>query len=269
MFKTSMLFPILMLAVLSQGCVMSSTHEALQAKYAQSQDLLATCNQKTTDLESAIAALELEKDRLTGLKTKLERQLSDLLSDKSNLEASVADMQAALTELERRKAEADARIAEYKAFLQKFQTLVDEGKLKVKIRDGKMVIELATDVLFASGKADLSENGGIAVREVSRVLQTIADREFQIEGHTDNKPLRRDGKYESNWDLAAARAITVVMTMVDEGMPATKVSAASFGDSKPTSTNDTEQGRTLNRRIEIVVVPDLSSLPGFNELQNM
>ena len=89
-----------------------------------------------------------------------------------------------------------------------------------------------------------------------------------MEGHTDNVPIRTE-QFPSNWELASARALTVLKTMVDAGLPAARVSAASFGDSKPTAGNDTTDGKALNRRIEIVVVPDLSSLPGFDELQKV
>jgi len=168
----------------------------------------------------------------------------------------------------RRKAEAEARVAEFRDFVSKFQTLVDQGKLKVKVRDGTLVVQLATDILFASGKADLSQEGLAAIREVGAVLATIGDKRFQIEGHTDNVPIKTS-RFPSNWELAAARAITVVKTLIDAGMPPQRVSAASFGDSFPAVPNDSPVNKATNRRIEIVVVPDLSSLPGFNELQNL
>jgi chemotaxis protein MotB len=97
-------------------------------------------------------------------------------------------------------------------------------------------------------------------------LSAIPDRKFQVEGHTDNVPIRTE-QFPSNWELASARALTVLKTMVDAGMPAARVSAASFGDSKPAASNDSSDGKAQNRRIEIVVVPDLSTLPGFEELQ--
>jgi chemotaxis protein MotB len=68
--------------------------------------------------------------------------------------------------------------------LGKFKKLIDAGKLKVKIVDGRMVVELATDVLFDSGSAKLSDAGKAAIVEVSQVLATIGERSFQVEGHT-------------------------------------------------------------------------------------
>jgi chemotaxis protein MotB len=79
----------------------------------------------------------------------------------------------------------------------------------------------------------------------------------------------KTAQYPSNWELAAARALTVVKTMVEAGLPADRISAASFGEFKPFKPNDTAEGKAANRRIEIVVVPDLSSLPGFDELKKV
>lgn len=256
------------LILCAQGCVMSSTHEALQKQYDTAKADLADRDRKITDMNAEIARLEGEIKSLSEAKAKLEGDLAAIISDKSRLEGSVAEMQQALQELEKRKAEAEARVAEYRAFVAKFQKLIDEGKLKIKIRDGRMVVELATDILFESGKAELSDAGVLAIKEVSAVLATIGDKKFQVEGHTDNLPISNH-KFPSNWELAAARAITVVKTMIEGGMPAARVSGASYGDSTPAVDNGTEQGRASNRRIEIVVVPDLSTLPGFNELQNM
>ena len=123
-------------------------------------------------------------------------------------------------------------------------------------------------MLFASGKARLSDEGKQAVQEVTALLVTIPDRRFQVEGHTDNVPIKTS-RFPSNWSLAAGRALTVVETMIEAGMPADRVSGASFGEWKPTNDNETDEGRAANRRIEIVVVPDLSSLPGFDELKKM
>ncbi len=206
------------------------------------------------DLDERIAQMLAEK--------------STLLKDKSKLQSSVQEMTTALAELQKRKEEAESRIAEYRALLVKFKSLIDAGKLKVRIIDGRMVVVLASDVLFASGSATLSKDGKAAIAEVAQLLASIPNRKFQIEGHTDNVPIST-AQYPSNWELAAARAITVLKTMIDAGMPTDRISAASFGESKPAAPNDTPEGRAQNRRIEIIIVPDLSTLPGFEELQRV
>jgi chemotaxis protein MotB len=128
-----------------------------------------------------------------------------------------------------------------------------------------MVLALPSDVLFDSGSATLSTAGMTAVTEVAAILSAMTDRRFQVEGHTDNVPIRTN-QFPSNWELANARALGVVKAMVGAGMSANALSAAGFGEFHPVATNDTSEGRTQNRRIEIVLQPDLSMLPGFDEL---
>src|SRR6185503_72950 len=151
----------------------------------------------------------------------LESAYGKSKTDKSALESALAD-------LKKRKEESEARIAEFKALLDKFKTLIDAGKLKVRIKEGRMVVELATDILFPSGSANLSKEGKAAIKEVAGLLQSIEGRKFQIEGHTDNVPLSGKG-YQSNWELASARALTVLHAMTDAGLPAERISAASYG----------------------------------------
>ncbi len=244
-------------------------HEAEQSRdaaRAENEKLLAQLKGEqerataaAADAEAALGAARIEQKRMSD-------DLAATLRDKSGLKDSVEQMQKALVELNKRKAEADRRLGEFKSLLARFQSLIDAGKLKVKIVDGRMVVALAADILFASGSAALSSDGKAAVEEVAVLLTSIPDRTFQVEGHTDNVPIKT-AQFPSNWELASSRALTVVKTMVGAGLPPNRVSAASFGDQKPTAGNDSTEGKALNRRIEIVVIPDLSTLPGFDELQ--
>jgi chemotaxis protein MotB len=253
---------------LATGCVTSGTHEALQKKYDD-------CTTRGTELEQAleaerkmVAQLTSEKAEVAARLDKAQQEKASLLSDQSQLEASIQQMQLALAELERRKAEADARVAEFRSLLDRFKPLMDAGKLRVRIVDGRMVVQMATDVLFGSGSAKLSDEGQTAVAEVAGLLASLEGKRFQIEGHTDNVPIKT-ARYPSNWELAAGRALTVVKTMIEAGLDAARVSGASYGEFKPVADNETPEGRSENRRIEIVVVPDLSTLPGFDELQKL
>jgi chemotaxis protein MotB len=266
----------LIVAVLISGCVTKGTHEALQRDHdavkadlercrADNAACQASLERTSRDLGARIAALNAKLDSVTKQKEALEADKSSMLKDKTRLQASIEEMKTALAELSKRKAEADARLNEFKALLDRFKSLIDAGKLQVKIVDGRMVVALASDVLFASGSARLSNEGKTAIGEVAQILAEIPGRKFQVEGHTDNVPM----KNASNWELAANRALTVVKTMVDAGMPPDRISAASYGEFKPAKPNDSPEGKAANRRIEIVVVPDLSSLPGFDELKKV
>ena len=88
------------------------------------------------------------------------------------------------------------------------------------------------------------------------------------EGHTDDVPIKT-AKFPSNWELGAARALVVLRTLEEGGVTPAQLSAATYGENRPTAKNDSDEGRAANRRIEIVVVPDLSDLPGYDELQKL
>lgn len=265
---------------LSAGCLVGkgkydalySEHEALKSEYSgyksDAETAIKAGKNEAQTLSQALAMAEAESNRLKLQINQLQAEKANLLADQTQLKSSVQEMEQALVELAERKATADARVAEYRDLLSRFQALIDAGKLKVKIVDGRLVVELATDVLFASGSSNLSKEGKSALIEVSGVLAGLPGRRYQVEGHTDNDPIAT-AQYPSNWELASARAIVVTRTLVDAGLPADRVSAASYGEYRPVAPNDSKEGKAANRRIEIVVVPDLSTLPGFEELQQL
>lgn len=214
-------------------------------------------------------ALRLETERAAALEKQIEALNAEKVAlsvDKSRLQATEAELMKALREVQERKMAAEKRIAEYRDLLSRFKSLIDSGKLRVRIVDGQMVVELATDVLFPSGSAVLSPTGKAAVVEVAQVLASIPERRFQIAGHTDDVPIRT-ARYRSNWDLAFDRAHSVLQAMLETGMPSTRISASSYGEFRPTADNASDEGKAKNRRIEIIVVPDLSELPGAEELE--
>ena len=220
---------------------------------------------ETTRAGDLSARLAAEQASLERARSDFAREKAELLKDKSRLRESMDELQHALADLERRRSAAEARVAAFRDLLDRFAELIDAGTLQVKIIDGRMVVQLATDVLFASGRADLSDDGAAALDRVAAILASIPDRRYQVEGHTDDVPIQT-ARFPSNWELAAARAIGVARRLVDGGVEAERVSAASFGEHRPAASNDSKEGRAANRRIEIVVVPDLSDLPGTEEL---
>lgn len=217
--------------------------------------------QELAALNEAMQALDIER-------IELEQQLAKIMRDRGELESSIEEMQQALSELRRRRAAAERRVAAYRDLIGRFQALIDAGALSVKIVDGRMVVQMQTDVLFSSGSAELSSEGRQAIANVTAVLADIPDRRYQVEGHTDDVPISTK-KYPSNWELASARALNVVKEMTSVGLAAQRVSAASFSEYRPTASNADEGSRAQNRRIEIVVVPNLNELPGAEELNRI
>lgn len=245
---------LLPLLLLTSGCVTSSKYKALEAKEKQT----------ATDNENYKLQLGAAQNQITELNGKLG--IAD--NQRTQLEGSVNEMKIAMEQMKKRRQETEKRLAEFKELTSKFSKLVNAGKLSVKMVNGRMTVALSTDILFSSGSAKLSAEGVRAIKEVSLLLKSLDGRKYQIEGHTDNIPMKSD-IYPSNWELASGRAITVVKTMIDAGLPAEQISAASYADTQPITDNSTPEGKKQNRRISIVIVPDLSGLPGNDEIEKM
>ncbi len=258
----------LMILVLATGCVSKKKYDELDNQYQGTLSSLQQMTEQANGLQADLAREQAMANQLGQELEALKARQAALLKDKSAMDAEIVQMQTALAELAARKSQADARIAEFQSLLDKFKSLIDAGRLKVKIVSGRMVLELPTDILFGSGSASLSKEGKEAILEVAGVLATIGDRDFQVEGHTDDVPIST-AQFPSNWELASARAINVVRTMKEGGVPVEHLSAAAFAETRPVDTNKTKEGKARNRRIEIVVVPDLSLLPGYEELEKL
>lgn len=234
------------------GCVSSGTHDELQNKYAGLEAEAAQSNTKISELETLIA--------------EMERKLGKASANKKSMSNSIQHMKDALKKESERKREVEKRLGEFRKLISRFKSLTDAGELSIQIKDGRMVVVLPSDVLFKSGASKLSSKGTETIEKVAKLLLSIPDKQFQVEGHTDNVPIR-SAKYPSNWELASARSLTVLRIMKKAGIPANRISAASFGATKPVAPNDSKEGKSQNRRIDIVVIPDLSLLPGYDELQ--
>lgn len=240
--------------ILTSGCVTSSKYNALVDKEKQT----------AAENENNKIQLAAAQNKISELNGKLG--IAD--TQRTQLEDSVNEMKTAMEQMRKRRQETEKRLAEFKELTAKFSKLVNAGKLSVKMVNGRMTVALSTDILFSSGSAKLSADGTKSLKEVALLLKSLDGRKYQIEGHTDNIPISSE-VYPSNWELASARAITVVKTMIDAGLPAEQVSAASYAETQPVSENTTPEGKKQNRRISIVIVPDLSGLPGNEEIEKM
>ena len=134
----------------------------------------------------------------------------------------------------------------------------------------RQVIELPEAVLFASGSAKLKPEGVRVLSELGPVLASLEGREFQVGGHTDNKPIspKLTKRFPTNWELSGARATNVSKLLMEYSVPDVRISAAAYADTQPVADNDTDEGRALNRRIEIALQPNLDELPDLSRIEN-
>ncbi len=257
----------MLLVVLSAvGCGYSE--EEMQAKIQRIEELeglLRDSERQSEERQSRIQALEAQNAELGDRLRALGQTVEGLESERGDLQSSLAETQRALDELRQRERQQAERLNVFRQMLERFASMIAAGRLRVRIVRNRMVIELQNDVLFASGRAELQEEGEEALREIVGVLNSIENRQFQVAGHTDNIPMR-SSRFASNWELSTTRAVNVVQFMIESGLSAERISAAGYADTQPVSSNNTADGRAQNRRIEIVLMPNLDELPDLSSL---
>ena len=152
--------------------------------------------------------------------------------------------------------EAD-RFRQAKAELDKrLSSEISDDNVTVGYDERGLVVRMLDQVLFDSGKAKLRQDASVVLDTVARVLnEQAAGQPIAVEGHTDNEPIKRSG-WKDNWELSLARARAVLTRLVhDRGIDPSRVAAVGYGEYRPIASNETPQGRRLNRRVEIVVLP--------------
>lgn len=227
-------------------------------------DDLAKSQQEVQNLTAA-------KEELEGKLSDLEGKLGNVSSEKEQTAVQLASMQtdlktteAELAQLRKQREAAEKRLAAYKKLQERMRKLTDTGKLKVAFRNGQMVLELPSGVLFPSGKHRLKRNAKEGLAEIAQILLEFKDRRFLVAGHTDNVPMKSK-RFPNNWHLSTARACSIVEFLIEQGFKPENLAAAGYGEFDPKADNDTPEGKELNRRIEIILVPDLSELPSLTE----
>lgn len=208
---------------------------------------------------SLVTACGVPKSQYNELDSMYKTAQADLETAKKDL----ADAQQQIQDMkERQRKRTESFMSVYKDLLK----IEAQNLAKVKIDDGRAVLQLDSDVLFSSGSATLTPDGVKAVTEVAKALAAASDAKFQVEGHTDNVPLKNSKEFPTNWHLGADRAINVVQEMVKAGFPAQRVSAATYSEYQPVGDNATDAGKKENRRIEIIWMPEMSEVLPYKRM---
>jgi chemotaxis protein MotB len=254
------------------GCVTTGKYEAKVAEHTQTLAREQQLRDQVADLQRQLAESRKKYDDAAAVVAELKNRLiqlgqnvDQLSSERGQLAAGLQDAQSRLEELRKQKAAAEARAQVFRTLIDKLRSMIDAGQLKVTIRNGRMLIVLPTDVLFDSGRTDLKPAGKSAVTQVAKALATIGDRRFLVSGHTDNVPIKTS-RFPSNWELSTARAVEVARLLIAGGMKPDVIGAAGYAEFDPVAQNDTPMNKALNRRIEIILEPNLSDLPNLDTL---
>ena len=262
------------------GCVGKKKYDAAVKDLENTKMELAKARKKhakeKADLESKIKAQE---DRIAQLKKKIEAKEKKVASLEENLQEAKGTLQMyeseqgsleeklnatkdELAKLREKQRQQRERLSKYRELAKRLADTFESGQLSVKVRDGKMVIEMSDDILFNSGRARVNDSGKKVLSQLAEVLQDIGDREFLVAGHTDDVPLG-SGRFEDNWELSTARASNVVRFLSEKGVNPDSLAAAGYSKFDPIASNEKKEGRAKNRRIEIILMPKVEELPNL------
>jgi chemotaxis protein MotB len=170
------------------------------------------------------------------------------------------ELQRLRIEIERLKSEKNQEIKELELAKQslenRFKQEIADRDVDLSLEEKGLVLRFVAEIFFDSGKAELRPEAYSMLDKVGLFLEKdVPDRSMAIEGHTDNIPIKYS-PWRSNWELSAARALSVLHYLVDKkGLDSKRIQATGYGEYHPIASNDTKEGRQKNRRVEIVVLP--------------
>lgn len=259
--RTTRFLPLLFvpaLALMASGC--GHSEEEWQAQLDKYNRLESEHKTSMKELEDARAKVADLEGKLRGMGVDIEERDKKL----AGLNASLEERERALAEYKARAHQLELIKARFEALKRKLDELTRLG-LAVSIRHNRMVISLPGDVLFDSGRDTLKKEGVSILQKVASVINAdgqLKNRDYQVAGHTDNKPLQ-GGPFKDNWGLSLMRAREVLVYLVSDkggGLPIQHWSAAGFGDTDPVASNDGDDGRQKNRRCDLIVVPSIEEM---------
>ena len=225
----------------------TGTSDQLETKLEQEQERRRQLRQQIDEVSNDIGLKEIA---LSDAKEKLaesNRQLKQTQQEQGKLKATVE-------KLNRQRVDDAEHFANLKDRLEK--DLSESRVVISQLKNRMTVIKLTSEVLFNSGSAEIKPAGKKVLSLIAESLNAYPERAISIEGHTDNVPIGKNSFYQSNWDLSTARALAALNFFQQKNqVNPNRLQLVGYGEHHPVSSNETVEGRELNRRIEIKMLP--------------
>ncbi|MEJ0028967.1 MAG: OmpA family protein [Bacteroidota bacterium] len=204
-----------------------------------------------------------QKEQLLAIQDSFEktRKLNDSLSN------SLAEREKKVKELETILNNKDKAVQDLKNRIANSLLDFKSSDLTINVKNGKVYVSLAEQLLFGSGSIDVDKKGVTALQQLAKAIKDQKDLQIMVEGHTDNVPISVKSKYmQDNWDLSVMRATSITKILTQAGVSPSQVTASGKGEFSPLASNDSPQNKQKNRRTEIIIAPNLDEI--FKILEN-
>ena len=253
-----------MKAVISERDELCKTVEARDNEITLLKENIEGLKGNISELNQSITDIEKKYNELSGAKLSEAEKFNLALKQKSQeleeKERLLAEREQALNELRKVIARQDSITKRLNDVLRNALLGFNSDELSVEVKNGKVYVSMTDKLLFKSGSAAVEAKGKEALKLLAEVLDKNPDIDILIEGHTDNVPIKT-AVYRDNWDLSVARATSIVRILTDDyKIVPTRLTASGKGEFSPRATNETPEGRALNRRTEIILSPKLEEI---------
>jgi len=222
---------------------------------------LAAANQRVTELESQLASAQSQASSLQAGATEKDKLAAELGASKqrvADLEKQLADRDKELAGLRGELSAEMAKLTEaQRGLIRALRPEIAQGNIMVDLNNERLLINLASSMLFGSGEDQLKPAGTDALKRVGAILKDYPEYKVEVDGHTDNWPIRSSLKkrFPTNKELSEARAANGVTALAEGGVSTGTITSAGYADTKPVAPNTTDEGRQKNRRVEVRVTP--------------
>jgi chemotaxis protein MotB len=242
--------------------------EKLKADTTALGDNIRTTQKKLSDLQAEYKILDGYYKNLLNSSGRLNRDLAEqqerLLAMRElneKLSADLEEREKKVKELEKILENKDKAVQDLRNRITNALLNFKENDLTVTVKNGKVYVSLAEQLLFKSGSVVVDPKGVTALQQLAVALKDQKDLHIMVEGHTDNVPISRVSQYmNDNWDLSVMRATSIVRILTKAGLSANQITAAGKAEFAPLGENTTPDGRSKNRRTEIIITPNLDEL---------
>lgn len=241
------------------SCVSSKRYKESLQREREMAEQIGQLNNNITDLNQRLSEAQNENGKLVGQIDAAGKNAAEL--------SRLANMtQQQLQEEQQRLAQMRQLMDQQRQAVENLRTKMTNAlvnfrpeELTVSVKNGKVYVSLQENLLFPSGSAAVNPRGKEALGKLAQALNTNPDINVMIEGHTDSIPIK--GRYEDNWALSTARAAAIVRILTGTySVDPTRVTASGRSKYEPVDTNETPDGRSRNRRTEIILAPKLDEL---------
>jgi len=260
------------------SCVSKKKYSSLDSEYKKLQAERKQCKDDLTNVYEANNELKNKNNELKNQNTALSTEVDYLKKNSNQVLGALQDISVISQKQAESIKQSLENISEKDAYINNLRSAIarkdsinmilvmnlkgslsdiNDKDINIKVDKGVVYIDISDKLLFNSGKYAVTENAKIVLGKVAKVLSAYPDIEFMVEGHTDSIPIYNNCM-EDNWDLSVKRATSVVRILQKQyGIPPARMTASGHSEYVPVANNSTEEGRALNRRTRIIILPQL------------